>query len=249
MTKLFAALSVEGLEEAGDRLGGANDPLPTNVYAGTVKVAYAGASAGGAQNVSLVLDVGGREVRETVYITSKKGENFYVDKKDPTKKLPLPGYTTIDDLCLLATGEPLTEQATEEKVIKIYNFDQRKEVPTPVQVLGGLTDKPVLVGILREISDKEKKNDAGVYTKTGETRTQNVIDKFFHPETKRTVAEYRHEVTTAEFHDAWVQRNAGKDRDRSTKTSGVGASGTGRPAMFGAAAGGVAKPKSNLFSK
>ncbi len=246
MSKMFASLTTDNLEEAEDRLGGGSDPLPTDLYDATVKIAYAGASPAGAHNVTVILDIDGREVRETVYITNKKGENFYPDKADPSKRNPLPGYTTIDDLCLLTTGEPLTEQATEEKVVKVYDFDQRKEVPTPVPVLGALTGQKIKVGLLREITDKQKKDDSGVYRNTGQTRTQNVIDKFFHAESMRTVVEYRREVMTPEFHDAWKTRNAGKDKDRSSAAKGgTGTTGTGRPGLGGAPA--TQAPKKKLF--
>lgn len=244
MGKMFGNLTTENLEEAEDRLGGGNEPLPSGVYDAVIKMAYAGQSQGGAHNVTLILDIGGRELRETVYITNRNGENFYADKQDKSKKHPLPGFTLIDDICMFATEEPISEQDTAMKMVKVYDFDEKKEVPTEVPVLTGLLNKPITVAVLREITVKQKRGDDGVYRDTNETRTQNTIDKAFHPETKRTINEYRHEVTTPEFHDAWVAKNAGKDRDRTGGKTGAGASGTGRP---GAAGGAAATPKKKLF--
>lgn len=246
MGKMFGNLKTDGLEEATDRLGGGSEPLPSGVYDGTIQVAYVTQSQGGATGVVLVLDIDGREVRETQWVTNKKGENFYLDKNDSKKKHPLPGYTLIDDLCLFCTEEGLSEQETVEKVVKIYDFDQKKDIPTPAPTLAGLQGKPIKVAILREITNAQKRGDDGQYHDTGKTRTQNVFDKVFHPETKRTISEYKHGVETAEFHDAWIAKNAGKDRDRTggAANAGAGASGTGRP---GAPAAGAAAPKKKLF--
>lgn len=230
MSKLFGKLKTEGLEEAGDRLGGGTSAVPTDVYDATIKVAYAGQSQGGAHSVTLLLDVDGQEVRSTQWVTNKAGENFYPDKQDSKKKHPLPGYTLIDDICLLVTGEELAEQDSDTKVVNIYDFEQKKEVPTEVPVLTALTGAKITLGILRVIEPKQKKDSAGVYKDTDETRTVNEIDKAFHPETKRTVTEYRHGVETPEFHTAWKERNAGKDRNKAGNGSaGGGAAGSGRP--------------------
>lgn len=233
MTKLFGNLQTESLEEVGDRLGGGFEAVPSALYDATIKVAYAGQSQRGARNVTVIADLGGKEFRETIYITNTKGENFYADKQDASKKMPLPGFTTIDDLCLLVTGMELAEQETEVKMVKVYSYDAKAEVPTEVQVLSALTGKPVKLGILREVVDRTKVDDSGIYQPTGETRTQNTIDKVFHPETGRTVSEYRHEVLTAEFLPAWQARNEGKDRMKAKglKAASGGDTGTGRPGM------------------
>lgn len=251
MTKLFSNQKTDGLQDQGDRLGG-NEPFEQAIHDATIKVAYAGQAASGAQNVTLVADIGGREYRETLYYTNRNGENFFLqDKKDPNSaKNPLPGFTTINDICLLTTGEELSDQDTEEKVVKVYNFDERKEVPTPVQVIVALTGQKIKLGILKVKEFKQKKNDAGVYVDTQETRITNSIDKVFHAETLRTVTEYRQEVQTPEFHDAWDKRNTGKERDKTAGAKSNGASGTGRPGGLPGASGGASgngQPKRKLF--
>ena len=247
MTKMFGNLSTENLEKAEDVLGGGNyDPIPSAVYDGKIELAYAGKSAGGAHSVTVHFKTSeGKEVRETIYVTNKQGENFYADKEDKTKKRPLPGFTMIDDICLLATGAGLADQDTEEKVVKIWDSNERKEIPKPVQCLTALHGQDITLAILRSIEDKNKKDESGKYVPTGETRTVNAIDKAFHPETGRTVNEYLNEVATPEFHDAWAAKNTGKDRERFTKNIGAGAgtSGVGRPG------GAPDEAKKNLFGK
>jgi hypothetical protein len=252
MGKMFGNLTdTTKLETSEDRLGGGFEPLASGAYTGTIKLAYAGKAAqSDAQNVTIHVDVNGKEFRETIYITNRKGENFYADKQDPSKKMPLPGFTTVDDICLLTTGEGLIDQETEEKVVKLYNFQERKEVNTPTQCLTALHGKTIRLGILREIVDKEAKDASGNYVPTGETRTQNTIDKVFHPETNMTVNEYRNELSAPEFHDAWVKKNEGQDRNKAkgAAAGGAGAAGIGRPPVAGAA-GGAQPEKKKLFGK
>lgn len=239
---IFANMTTTDLEAAGDRAGGGFEAIPSGVYEATVKVAYVGASSAAdskAQSITLVADIDGKELRETIWISNKAGANFYPDKNDPKKKQPLPGFTTIDDLCLLATGHPLAEQDVEEKVVKIYDYTEKKELPKPVSVITALLGKTVKLGVLRQIVNKQKKNDAGLYVNTDETRTENTIDKVFHAETSRTVTEYRQEVLTPEFHQVWSDKNSGKDRNRvkaGAPAGGIGLAGSGRPGGASAAA-------------
>lgn len=236
-------------EDNGDRVGGF-ESFPSAVYDATIKVAYLGKSErSDAQSVTVVADIGGKEFRETVWVTNGKGETFYFDKQDPKRKIDLPGFTTINDLCLLTTGQPLEEQEAAEKVVKIYNFTEKKDVNTPVQTIAGLQGASVKLGVLRQIVDAQKRDDGGNYVNTGKTRTENTIEKVFHAESGRTVTEYRQGIETAEFLKTWTERNAGKDRNRATGaaegSAGAGASGSGRPGQ--AAGGGASQAKKSLF--
>lgn len=229
---LFAELTTDNMEESKDTLGGGYQPVPSGVYAATIKLAYAGKSARSeARSVTIHADLNGHEFRETYWITSGKGVNYYVSKDDGKTRIPLPSFTTVDELCLLATQEPLASQATEEKVVKLYNAQERKEVPTPVQVLTGLIGKEVNLGILRQVVDKTALADSGKYEPTGETRTENVVSKVFHSETNKTVNEYRHNVAEPEFYTEWVKQYKDKDINRAKGAGNAkGTSGSGSPA-------------------
>lgn len=239
---MFNNLTDAGLEKAEDRLGGGFSVRDTDIYTFKIKAAYAGKSAGGAMNVSLICEDSQGEYRETIYITNKKGENFFV--KDG-KKIPLPGFTIINDLCLIATNEPLSSQETEEKVIKLYDFEAKKEVPTAVPMIMSLVDAEVSFAIQKIIEDKNAKDDSGEYVPTGETREVNNIVKVFHTETKMTIVEAMNGAEEAKFWDAWVEKNQGKVYDKSTKDAKAqggkpaprptqgGAKEGGRPSLFG----------------
>lgn len=241
MTKMFGNMTNEGLEESKDTVGGFQT-LTSDVYPLDIQFMYVSASASSkAQAINIVGKIGDAEYRERIWITNKNGENSYPDKQDASKRHPLPGFTTIDDICNLTTGFGLAAMDTVEKHVKVYDPEQKKEVAKPVQVIEQTMGKRVLVAVLEVEEYKQKKNDAGVYVNTDEIRTKNEIDKVFHSETGRTVNEYRHKVETAEFREKWLERN--KDKKRPPRGSagktggGAGASGSGRP---GAAAGGSA---------
>lgn len=236
------------MEKATDSVGGGGQRLPSGVYDLKIKALYAGQSKGGASNLTIVADADGTEVSETIYYTNKKGENFYLDKNDKTKRHPLPGFTTVNDICLVVTGKPLAEQDVEEKVVNIFDFESRKDIATPVQCITAAHGETFKAGILRVIEDKNEKNDAGDYVPTGKTYTTNAIDKVFQADDDRTVVEVLNGVESAEFLTAWLERNKGKDRDKSSKKAGndnAGASGDGRPG----AGNQDQAPKNSLFAK
>ena len=241
---IFKSLQTTGLEESRDSLGGFT--LESDIYAGKIKVAYAQPAASGALGIVMLFDFGGKEYRETVYVTNKKGENFYLNKNDATKKVPLPGFTTADDICLIVTGKPLCEQVTEEKVVNVYDSDAKKELPKSVQMLTDLVGQDIRVAIQKRIENKSAKV-GDEYVLTAETREVNSIEKVFHPELHLTVVEARSGQEVAKFHDAWLERNKGKTIDKTTAVKdtanraapkeGAAPSATAqasRPSLFGA---------------
>ena len=251
---VFSNLGTEGLEEAQDFLGGFQT-LATDAYVATIKAMYAGkAAASNAQNVTIIADVNGTEYRETIYITNKQGQNFFhpkdkSGKRDETKRNPLPGFSVVNDICLFVTGKPLNEQTTEEKVMNVYDPEQRKEMPKSVQVVTALTGEKIGLAIIREIVFKQEKNTSnGEYEDTTETRTQNSIDKVFHPELMVTASEVKHapegKTPEADFIPKWLEKNKGVDRDKTKgKTAAGEAPKSGKPG------GNSPAPTSSLFGK
>jgi len=234
---LFGNLTNDGLEESQDRLGG-REIFDTNVYDMTIKALYAGQSDGGAHCLTIVgVLPGDKEYKETIYFTNKQGENFFLNKQDKTKKVPLPGFTTVDELCLILTGEPLSKQATEEKIVNVWNKTEGKELPTAVPMLMDCLGKEAKVAIVRSTENKNKADGNGGWTPTADTQDVNAIEKVFHPTLLLSVPEARRDAALAEegkkplgaeFHDKWVERNAGKTRDKRTLKDGADVK-SGRP--------------------
>ena len=246
---IFGNLTNEGLEETTDRLGGFQIRA-TDIYPATIKAAYAGQSDGGARNVTIVVELPDGEYSETIYVTNKKGENWFLNQNDKSKKVPLPGFTTIDDICLVTTGKSLSEQDTEEKVVKIYDFDERKELPKAVPMLVDLIGQTLFLGIVQQTVDKNQKNEStGEYEPTGETRDENVIEKVFHDPTKMTVVEARQGATEPVFFEKWLSKNKGIVRNKAKGADGKGTQ-SGRPGGGAPQSGnGGQKKTSSLFGK
>jgi hypothetical protein len=245
---LFGKLTSEGLEKSQDRLGGFS-PLDSGVYIAKIKALYAGQSAGGAMSITLLAELqNGKEYRETVYVTNKEGKNFFLNKDDRTKKVPLPGFTVADDLCLIATGKPLAEQDTEEKVINVYDYETKKELPKSVPMIVEAIGQEVSLGIIKQVVNKNVKQGTE-YVATAETREENFIDKVFHPTLRLSVAEARNGQDEPKFQEAWIARNKDQVRDKRTIKDGeAGAASNGRPPKAGAApVAGVQTARKSLF--
>lgn len=239
----FQNLNSDGAEAVKDSLGGSFGAIESAAYDATVKAFYAGKSDGGAHSMTLIaeIDVNGqkREYRETFWVTNKKGENAY--EKNGKKNL-LPGYITANDIALLTTGKELNAQDFEEKIVKVYNFDQRAEVPTKVMAAADVMGKQITLGIQRKTVNKQAKDTRGTYVDTNEKRDVNEIDKVFHAGTGRTVNEVVRGLEAGEFLPMWKEKHTGVTQNRFKEVVGAG---SGLP---GAAAGtGASAAKPNLF--
>lgn len=226
----------DDVEKGGDVLGGFT-VFESDAYEATVKALYFGKAKSGAQFAGINLLINGKEYREQVYFTTKAGDTFYVDK-NTGKKRELPGFQTVNELCLITTGQPLAAQEMEEKVLKLWDSEARAEtnqsVPVAVEVIG----KPVVVGILKEIVNKQQKNDStGEYEDTEEERTQNQISKFFHAETQGTVTEYEKDTKLGIFFEEWANKNKGNTINRFRKPQAApgkpGGNGGATKSLFG----------------
>lgn len=216
------------IQEEKDVLGGGGGVLDSAVYDFTIKMAYGTVSSGGSKALVLALESDdGRTLRSTLYTTNKKGENFY--EKNGQKNY-LPGFLLATNLCLLTVKKEIHQVAFEDKVIPIYDYDQKKELPTKMKVAVELIGQRISAGVLKEVVDKNAKDASGAYVPTGETREQNEIDKFFRIDDGFTVAEIRGKAPTAEFKAAWATKNTGVTRNKAKgATAGGSALGISKP--------------------
>ena len=242
---LLANLSTDAsVTEEKDSVG-SSGPLDSGLYKSTVSLAYVTKSAGGAMGLVLNLKTeAGREIRQTLWMTSgtaKGGKNYY--EKDG-EKFYLPGFNHANSLALLTCGKEISELDTETKVVNVYSAEAKSEVPTKVEMLMDLLGKEIIVGVIRQTVDKTKKNEAtGTYEATGETRDENEIDKLFRAKDRMTTAEIRAQAETATFIDTWDAKFSG-----TVKNKAKGASGTpGAPKAAGAPAA-AKKPTTSLFA-
>jgi hypothetical protein len=221
------------IKEDKDSVGG-SFLVESGAYMSTIKLAYMAKSKGGALALNVHLETeDGDTLRQQMWVTSgdaKGNKTFYVTK-DGEKRF-LPGYNVANALCLLVLGKEIGDLETETKVVNLYDFDAKKELPTKVEALVDLKGGKIIAGIIKEIVDKNIKNDAGVYVPGGETREQNELDKMFRADDGLTVQEIKGEVTEAAFLEKWREKHTGVTKDKSTKgiTSGVTAGAPAKPA-------------------
>jgi hypothetical protein len=237
---IFSKLDTSNdIQSDGDSIG-TGRILETGLYNCVIEAAYVSIATSGAMAINFNFKTKEqKELRQNVYVTSgdSKGNlNYYVDKSGNKKYLP--GFTIVNDICLLSTGQELSELDTEEKVLSIWNPELKKEAPTKCQVIMDLVGKEITLAIIKVIEPKRVKNAAGEYVDTTETRTFNEISKAFRHEDMKTVTEIVEEKE-ATFHEKWLEVNAGKDRVKAAKNPIAAPGGSTEPA----------KPTKKLFGK
>lgn len=217
-----------------DNLGRDFGAVPTDVYDSTIQVMYMTKTTSGGTALNLIAKTAdGKEIKKALYVTSMKSgteKNTYLDKEG--KPQYLADFLQADAICLLAVGKPLSELTTEDKLVKIFDFDQKKEVPKKVPTYPDLQDKQIKLAMVRVTKLKQvKQGNEYVDDPAGATRQENTLDKVFRASDNKTVNEVRSQAP-AEFMEAWLAKNQGKDKDL---TQGKAAQGTaGAPAASSA---------------
>ncbi len=152
----------------------------TDIYKAKIKMAYIGKSQSSeAKNITLILDINEQELIQAVWVSNKEDKVTYINKN--TKETQnIPGYNQINSLCLLVAGCNLPDMETEEKIVNIYDFEQKKQIPQSVECLITLHEEYIQIAVENRIIDKTVKNDStGEYEPNGETRNINEIVKYF----------------------------------------------------------------------
>jgi hypothetical protein len=246
----LSKLKVNDSDIQGERdVVGGSAPWESGLYPVEVTMAYLTSSSKGSLGLVLSLEneTGGKHT-STLYMTTGDAKgNVPYSINDKGEKKFLTGYNQANSLCLLTVGKEIGDMETEEKVINIYNYDAKADVPTKVQVLTDLLGRKIIVGIQKQLVSKRAQGADGQYVATAETREQNEIDKFFRASDKLTTAEILAgavDESGAAFYKTWDERFSGKVRDRTEKPTGGVATGA-----FGkAAAGAGGKPTKSLFA-
>lgn len=245
MNMLASLATSDDIIEEKDTLGGGSGPLDTAVYAAKVTLAYIDKAASGAMSLVLHLKTDqGRDLRQTLWMTSgtaKGGKNYYTTK-DGEKKY-LPGFQLANSLCLLTIGKEISELETEPKVVSVYSFETKSELPTKVDMLTDLIGQEIYAAVFRQTVDKNVKDGNGNYVPSGDTRDENEIDKFFRARDKMTVTEIRAQAETATFMDAWAEKWTGKTRNKAKGAAGAGTAGVPAAVVQQAS-----KPRQSLFA-
>lgn len=271
MSNVFSKAKPAAAAIDEDYVGGGG-LFDTDIYEAVIKTAYIGkASASESRNVTLLLDIKGRELRYSAWVSNKQGEVTYTDKK--TKEVKnLPAYNQMNSLALLVAGKNLGELDTEELVVRLYDYDAKKELPQSVTCFTELHNETIAIAVQRQTVDKTKLNDTTkTYDPTGETRDQNEIVKFMVPEKLLTISEIAEFIKglgekfddvvdnklllkaikkvpaeQAIFAPKWLEKNKGQTYDKSVGAK-PGKAFTSAGATGGSASGAGASKASSLF--
>ena len=206
--------------------------VDSGVYQGTVKNAFIGKSAGGATSVSLEVKLdSGKTIFETIYVTNKQGNNTY--EKDGVIGY-LPGFLTVNQIALFATGKDLyeLEPELEERIVKQYDSKAGKQVDKPAMVIVPLLEQPILVAIKEVRENKTKAGDGNKRITLAEDRVYNTIDKVFHPSTFHTQAELEQDKE-ATYIETWNKDNEGKLDDRYKSVESANSATVSKPSSTG----------------
>ena len=195
----------KAIQDSGDFIGG-NYVLESGIYNMLIDLAYMGeAPSSKAMSLNLVFKGENNvQLKQTIYITSGEAKglrNYYIDKNGD--KQYLPGFNVANALCQLTLDKEIASLETEVKVINLYDYTSKKEIPTKVNMLTDLLNQPVTLGVLKQVVDKNVKNDAGDYVPTGDTREINEISKLFRASDRKTLTEIAANADKAEFIDKW----------------------------------------------
>jgi len=266
MTNIFSGKTTAPEKVEDDFLAGSGI-LDTDMYLAKIKTAYIGKAAKSeARNVTLLLEVNGKEYRQQIWVSNRDGDVTYKDKKTLEAK-NLPGFNQVNSLCLLVAGKEMGAMDVEELTVKLYDFEAKKELPQAVDCFTELHGEEVMVAFQRQTVDKTTKNEAtGSYDATGEVKDINEVVKFFANGPTVTISEVaefvkslggdfddvitdgdvlkaisRMDADAGVYAEKWLDRNKGQTYD---KSSGKKAAGT---PFSGGTKADKPKPKNSLF--
>lgn len=232
--------NTEELAEQTDSVGGRYF-FPSDIYDAIISCIYLQQAKSGAMAAVVDFKIDGKDYRETMYFTNKNGENFYT-AKDGTKQ-GLPSWNLLDAMSTLSIGKGFMAAlgSREEKVVKVYNYDAKQELPTNVPVIMDLIGAKIKLGIIHKIVNKREQTASGEWIEVDDTKEENELSAVFHPDTLKTFAETKKNAD-AKFHETWLAKyKTGAPYDRSKKTGNApSVSGTrevkkvDRTALFGA---------------
>jgi hypothetical protein len=214
------------VEQEQDRIGSGKYTLDTGIYDMVIKLAYLSQSKGGATAVNFTFETkDGKSLRQTIYITNKKGETFYIGKSgnNAGKKVALPGYLEVNSICQASVGKSLEEvyKSVAKKKIKIRDFSQKIDVLTEVDMLMDLVapSAKIILGIQECKVNKQVQNSQGIWIDGPEEQVINEIHKVYHPG-RLTAKEVETKVSTPEYATAWLEKYEGQLIDRYKPVAG-----------------------------
>ena len=207
--------------------------IDSGVYPVTIDLAYLVESKGGSTmlNIHFKEDpFGGFTVKERLILTSghaKGKKNTYTDS-DGVKHL-LPGMSHADSIAKLTCGKGFGQlmPSVEKKMVKLWNFDAKAEIPTEVDVVMDLMGKKLQVGILK-VEENKRRNEGGNWVDTNEKKDKNELDRVFNEDGQTAIEATAGQPGT--FLEKWKGKNDGRTVNRYKPVPGAATPTPGAPA-------------------
>jgi hypothetical protein len=229
-------------EELTDKVQEFSRIYTSGVYPMKIKAAYMSTGATGSLSVKFVCETPeGREFNTAQCIQSgdAKGNKAYFVSGG--KKVMLPGWRIVHDILGLTAGIEMDDLDTEEKTIKIYDYDVKKEVATEVDMITDLIGEAVYMGIQEVRKIKQVEGDNGWEDTKGDdlaVAINNEVDKVFSIEDKSTLAESKagddSEATCTKWEkvntDKVKYKKGAKDAEKKIASGDTGGGSAGAPA-------------------
>ena len=213
----------DDIEVTGDSLPAVRSwAQESGVYPVTVDMAYLLEGPSGSQQLMVHFKentIDQFTLKHKFILTSghaKGQKNYYMDQEK--KKHLLPGMDTVMQMCQLATDKQLAELDVQNKMVPIYDFDARTEVPTSVPVVMDLLGSKLQIGILK-ITQNKRVNRNGSWEEGPDKQEINEVDKVF-DEDGRSLVEHKTK-TDPEFIERWKERNEGRTVNKFKPVAGA----------------------------
>jgi len=219
------ALPSDAEAEEKDTLGG-GFILESGVYEYDINMAYMIKSLNGATGVNAIFTKGKQQLKQTFWVASgdAKGNKTTFTNKGG-KEQPLPGMAIMNSITFLTLGKQLSDLSTEEKLVRLYNYDAKEEIDTKVQVITDLLKTKIVLGVMKnEVDVKKKVEGTNDYVTTGRTKFENEVTKAFQAGTNCSVPEVKGKED-ATFITKWNDKFKDTVRNKVEHKGPVGAPG------------------------
>ena len=203
------------VEKDTDYVPGASFAWDSNIYEADIDMAYMEQKPTEAVFLVLTLKKGKRTFTESICVMSgkEKGKKTYYVKNGVKRNLP--GFSLATQLCMTTLGKTLNDvvQSGEKRMINVYDFNARKEVPTEKFVVTELLGQQVCAGIIKELKNKKQQQPDGSFKALPVTKETNHTSYFFFKDTHLTVVETEAGDTEPKTYEQWVKQNVGVTKD------------------------------------
>ena len=189
--------------------GGRSQVVESGVYPLRVSMAYLDESQGGAKCLKVHFDAvdNSFKFRQSFWLTTSKAKGCRTWYEQAGKQVQLPGYSAANHLAIAITGKELKSQTTAKKVIKLWNYDAKAELPVEVEAVVDMIGKLFQGGVMKIVENKKVLND-GKWVPVPEKKIFNEVSKIFN-EDGLTISELKSGVKVPEFLNKWKAKFAG----------------------------------------